>query len=442
MNLLPDIFNCKIGVVGLGYVGLPLALEFSRCNKCCLTQKTIKRKVVGFDINKMRISQLCEGIDLTKETSEEDLKKQDNIMFSSNIKDLLDLDVYLITVPTPITKEKLPDLSMVINASEMLGNILSKRNSSIKPIVIYESTVYPGATEEVCIPILENKSNLKINSGFFCGYSPERINPGDSSHKLVDIKKVTSGSDKISADWINDFYGSIIKAGTFKAQNIKVAEAAKIIENTQRDLNIALMNELSIIFNLMSIDTLEVLEAAGSKWNFLNFRPGLVGGHCIGVDPYYLKWKAEKLGHKPEILTAGRNVNERMHLFLVEKIKKILKNNFKSKKILILGYTFKENCPDIRNTKVFDLFSALKSLQIDISIYDPIADFEKAQNTVKESVIKSLEINEKFDILVIAVKHKYFLKMKNIQFNSFLKSNGKIIDIKGILEKSSNIVRI
>ncbi len=438
---LPDLYSCSIGVIGLGYVGLPLAVELSKKKLCNLTKKNLKRRIVGFDISESRISELKKGIDRTRENEKKDLLNNNNLHFSNKTEDLRDLDVYLVTVPTPITIEKLPDLSIVINATNKIGELIKRRNSILEPIIIYESTVYPGATEEICIPILEKITGKKLNKNFYCAFSPERINPGDPSHKLLDIIKVTSGSDEASAEWVDKFYGSFVNAGTFKAKSIKVAEAAKIIENTQRDLNIALMNELAIIFNLMSIDTLDVLEAAGSKWNFINFKPGLVGGHCIGVDPYYLKWKAEQLGHNPEIITTGRKVNENMHFFVAKLIQEIF-NDCKNKKTLILGYTFKENCPDTRNTKIYDLFMYLNSLQMQVSIFDPVADFDSSPHIIKKSSINKISSDMKFDVIILAVKHDLFKEILSLDMNKFLRKNGKIIDIKGFFPRNKNVIRI
>ena len=439
---LPDLFKCKIGVIGLGYVGLPLATEFAKKKKCNLTNIFLDRQVVGFDIKKSRIEELQIGFDRTKEISKDDFLTSKNLTFSNDIEKLNNLDVYIITVPTPISEEKLPDLKMIIQACEYLNSLLKKRKSKIKPFFIFESTFFPGATEEICIPILQRDTNYEINKDFYCGYSPERINPGDKSHKLIDIRKITSGSNQIASDWIDKFYGSIINAGTYKAKSIKVAEAAKVIENTQRDINIALMNELAMIFSKMSIDTLDVLDAAASKWNFIKFQPGLVGGHCIGVDPYYLKWKAEQLGYQPAIIAAGRKVNESMHIFISEIIKNLTKNNFINKNILILGYTFKENCPDIRNTKIYDLFLILDSLNLNIYIYDPVADFESAQENIKKRVISKLDEKKKFDIILVAVKHNEFFEILQSKINNYLNKDGKIIDIKGVVPRSKNVIRI
>ncbi|HBK0767178.1 TPA: nucleotide sugar dehydrogenase, partial [Escherichia coli] len=348
----------KIGIIGLGYVGLPLAVEFGKI-----------LPTIGFDINKKRISELSNYIDNTLECTTEELKQAHNLIYSSELNLLSTCNFFIVTVPTPIDKHKQPDLTPLVKASESIATILKKGD-----IVVYESTVYPGATEEVCIPILEKNSGLKFNVDFFAGYSPERINPGDKEHRVTNILKITSGSTPETADKVDEVYNLIIEAGTHKASSIKVAEAAKVIENTQRDVNIALINELSIIFNKLNIDTLEVLEAAGTKWNFLPFRPGLVGGHCIGVDPYYLTHKAQSAGYHPEIILAGRRLNDNMGHFVVSQlVKKMIskKIQIENSNVLILGLTFKENCPDLRNTKVVDIISELKEYNINVDVFDP-----------------------------------------------------------------------
>ena len=348
----------SLAVVGLGYVGLPLAVEFSK-----------KRRVIGFDINKNRVNELISGFDSTLEVDVDQLKKADKLSFTSNIKDIVECNIYIVTVPTPIDKSRRPDLSPIVKACKSIGEILKRGD-----LVIFESTVYPGATEEICVPLLQEGSGLEFNLDFFCGYSPERINPGDKFHRISNVIKVTSGSTPAIAKYVDDLYGEIALAGTHKAESIKIAEAAKVIENTQRDLNIALMNELSIIFNLLGIDTESVLRAAETKWNFIPFRPGLVGGHCIGVDPYYLTAKAEEVGYHPEIILAGRRLNDSMGSYVAKNLlKKMSKNGISifNSKILIMGFTFKENCPDIRNTKVSDLVSELLEYGSNIAIYEP-----------------------------------------------------------------------
>jgi len=414
--------NIKIGVVGLGYVGLPVSIIFSN-----------KYKVVGFDINKSRIDKLKIYQDETHEISARELEKNlnKNLEISNDILDLSDCNFYIITVPTPILKDKSPDLRPLKSASKSVGNLLSKGD-----IVVYESTVYPGCTEEVCVPVLERESGLKYNNDFYCGYSPERINPGDKKHTINKIKKVTSGSNSKIADLVDDLYKSVISAGTFKASSIKVAEAAKVIENTQRDINIAFVNELAMIFNNLDIDTKEVLNAASTKWNFLNFKPGLVGGHCIGVDPYYLANKAVKEGFKPEIILAGRKVNDRMGFFIADKIAskiKSIEGNSSQIKILILGVTFKENCPDFRNTKVVDVVIGLNKRNFKIDLYDPWVDTKLFENEYGFRVSNKLQ-QVKYDGIILAVSHSVF---KNLNLKKLCRdSNTLIYDIKGFFKKN------
>jgi len=408
--------STKIGVIGLGYVGLPLAIEFS-----------YQFPVIGFDINANRILDLNSGVDSTNEVEIANLKKANNIIFTSDADALQDCNFYIVTVPTPINKNKRPDLGPLINASNLIATVLKKGD-----VVVYESTVYPGATEEDCVPILENISGLSLNKDFFVGYSPERINPGDKTHRLPDIKKVTSGSNKRSADFIDQVYKKIILAGTHKAESIKVAEAAKVIENTQRDLNIALINELAIIFNLMEIDTESVLKAAETKWNFLPFRPGLVGGHCIGVDPYYLTHKAESLGYNPEIILAGRRLNDGMASFVSSQLVKLLaQKNIKinSSKILILGLSFKEDCPDIRNTKVTDIIEELHEYNCKVSVYDPWVNKLEAKKEYGINLLDKIEDNA-YDAIIIAVAHKEFKKMGIKKIRALGKSNHVVYDLK------------
>ena len=408
--------STKIGVIGLGYVGLPLAIEFS-----------YQFPVIGFDINANRILDLNSGVDSTNEVEIANLKKANNIVFTSDADTLQDCNFYIVTVPTPINKNKRPDLGPLINASNLIATVLKKGD-----VVVYESTVYPGATEEDCVPILENISGLSLNKDFYVGYSPERINPGDKTHRLTDIKKVTSGSNKRSADFIDQVYKKIILAGTHKAESIKVAEAAKVIENTQRDLNIALINELAMIFNLMEIDTESVLRAAETKWNFLPFRPGLVGGHCIGVDPYYLTHKAESLGYNPEIILAGRRLNDGMASFVSSQLVKLLaKKNIKinSSKILILGLSFKEDCPDIRNTKVTDIIEELHEYNCKVSVYDPWVNKLEAKKEYGINLLDKIEDNE-YDAIIIAVAHKEFKKMGIKKIRALGKSKHVVYDLK------------
>ena len=353
--------DLKLGIIGLGYVGLPLAVEFGR-----------KRKVIGFDIKQERIDELKSGHDSTNEVTSEELGSAGHLTFSSQMQDLNICNCYIVTVPTPIDEHKRPDLVPLISASEIVGKVLKKGD-----LIIYESTVYPGATEEDCVPVLEKSSGLKFNQDFYCGYSPERINPGDKEHRLTKIKKITSGSTPEIADLVDSLYGDIITAGTYKASSIKVAEAAKVIENTQRDLNIALGNELAIIFNKMGIDTEEILKAAGSKWNFLPIVPGLVGGHCLGVDPYYLTYKAESIGYSPEIILAGRRLNDSMASYVVAQLMEQMKKRgiqIQGAKILLMGLTFKENCPDLRNTRIVDIITELGDNNCDVDVYDPWAN--------------------------------------------------------------------
>ena len=390
-----EISEYKIALIGLGYVGLPLAMAFSK-----------KRSVIGFDISKQRIDELQKGIDKTMEVSSEDLLSNDSLKFTSNLKDISKCNFYIVTVPTPISNGNLPDLGPLLNATEKIGRMLKKGD-----FVVYESTVYPGATEEDCLPILENISGLKLNEDFYIGYSPERINPGDKIHQVSDIVKVTSGSSKDAANLIDAMYSDIIDAGTYQAESIMVAEAAKVIENTQRDLNIALVNEFSKIFQKLNLDTTQVLNAAKTKWNFLDFQPGLVGGHCIGVDPYYLTYKAKKMGYKPEIILAGRKLNDSMGVYvaenLVASIRK-LKLEHQKIKVLILGITFKENCPDVRNTKVIDIAKALNFQNILVDIYDPIADKDQAKANLGIEIISKPEKNN-YHGIILAVKHSIFI---------------------------------
>ena len=378
---LPDINTCSISIIGLGYVGLPLALAFSNTNINYRNKEKINRKVIGFDINQNRINNLLRNIDETQETQSNELLNKKNIIFTNEVKFLSESDVFIVTVPTPVDKANNPDLTYLKNACKIIGLAIKKQNKvkpnnkNVKKVIIFESTVFPGATEEFCAPIIEHFSCLKLNNEFFLGYSPERINPGDKQHRLKDIIKITSGSTKESASWIDNLYSTIIKAGTHKCGSIKVAEAAKVIENTQRDLNIALINELSIIFNKLNIDTFDVLEAAETKWNFMPFKPGLVGGHCIGVDPYYLTFKAEQLDYYPQIILAGRRINDSMASWFADQlILNMSKNNIQigCSNVLVMGLSFKENCPDIRNTKVVDMIKRFNEYNIKTFIYDPV----------------------------------------------------------------------
>ncbi|KLE01645.1 Vi polysaccharide biosynthesis UDP-N-acetylglucosamine C-6 dehydrogenase TviB [Aliarcobacter butzleri] len=408
----------KICVIGLGYVGLPLAHAFSA-----------KYQVVGFDISKWRIDELSSGYDRTLELTESQVKEaiKNGMKFSLDINDIKDCNIYIVTVPTPIDKNKRPDLTPLIKASETVGKVLKKDD-----IVIYESTVYPGATEEDCVPVLEKFSNLKFNVDFFCGYSPERINPGDKEHTVTKILKVTSGSTPEIGKKVNELYASIITAGTHLAPTIKVAEAAKVIENSQRDINIAFVNELAIIFNKLGINTNDVLAAAGTKWNFLPFRPGLVGGHCIGVDPYYLTHKAQSIGYNPEIILAGRRLNDNMGIYVANQVIKLMikkGHKIEGSKVLVLGITFKENCPDIRNSRVIDVIEELQEFGCNIDIYDPWADTKEVEHEYNLKLIKELNI-AKYEAIVLAVAHNEFKELK-------LKTDNNVVfDIKSVLDET------
>lgn len=409
----------KIAVIGLGYVGLPLAVAFGE-----------KREIVGFDINAKRISELREGVDFTREVSREELASASGLSFTDNLDGIRDCQIYIVTVPTPIDAFKKPDLTPLVKASETVGKVLKKGD-----IVIYESTVYPGATEEVCVPVLEKMSGLRFNQDFFAGYSPERINPGDKEHRVTSIMKVTSGSTPDIADEVNALYASIITAGTHKASSIKVAEAAKVIENTQRDLNIALMNELSMIFARLKIDTHEVLAAAGTKWNFLPFKPGLVGGHCIGVDPYYLTHKAQAIGYHPEIILAGRRVNDNMGPYAAsELVKALIKKGHAvaSSRILVMGFTFKENCPDIRNTRVIDVVRELEDFGCSVDITDCWANNDEARHEYGVSLLDSPEPGN-YDAVFLAVPHREYAQKTSSALREYLKPGGVLFDLKGIL---------
>tara|TARA_B100000900_G_scaffold407423_1_gene420107 strand:+ start:3201 stop:4463 length:1263 start_codon:yes stop_codon:yes gene_type:complete len=416
----------KITILGLGYVGLPLAIEFSK-----------KFNVVGFDISKKRIADLNSNIDKTDEVDEKELEKalDKNLLLSNDLKDIQDSNIYIITVPTPITKSKKPDLSYLKEASKMVGKSLSKGD-----IVVYESTVYPGCTEEECVPVLESVSGLNFNVDFYCGYSPERINPGDKINTLVKIKKVTSGSTIKIAEKVDKLYGSIIKAGTHRASSIKVAEASKAIENAQRDLNISFVNELALIFDKIGIDTSEVLDAAATKWNFLKFKPGLVGGHCISVDPYYLTYKAESLGYSPEVILSGRRVNDNMGFFVANKAARLMRQkgiSTKGARSLILGITFKENCPDIRNSKVPDIHKELEIFGMKVSVFDPYASMTEVE---KEFGIKLVSELIDYDLIILAVAHDKFL---NINIDGLKKRDGAVVfDLKSFLDKKKVDARL
>ncbi len=409
----------NIAVIGLGYVGLPLAVEFGKIYN-----------TIGFDINKKRIQELKEGIDSTLEVDSKNLKSAKKLKYTCNLDDIKECNYFIVTVPTPINKTNQPDLNPIIKASESIGKILKKGD-----IVIYESTVYPGVTEEICVPILEKNSKLKFNKDFFCGYSPERINPGDKEHTITKILKVTSGSTPKIAKEVDELYKSIITAGTHLASSIKVAEAAKVIENTQRDLNIAFVNELAIIFNKLGIDTTEVLEAAGTKWNFLKFKPGLVGGHCISVDPYYLTHKAQEIGYNPEIILAGRRLNDNMGLYVANQVIKLMIKNgstIGNSKVLVLGITFKENCPDIRNSGVINVINELKEFGCCVDVYDPWADKDEVKNEYGIDLLEDLKLKtQDYDAIILAVAHD---KFKDLDIQKSKKS--VVYDIKSFLDKS------
>jgi len=410
--------NPSIAIIGLGYVGFPLAVEFGK-----------QYPTLGFDIDATRISELNRGYDRTQEVSDAQLKASDQLKFSSELTDLAACNTFIVTVPTPIDHFKKPDLGPLLKASEMIGKVLKKGD-----VVIYESTVYPGCTEEDCVPVLEKQSGLKFNEDFFCGYSPERINPGDKVNTLTKIKKVTSGSTPEIAEWVDQLYRSIIVAGTHKASSIKVAEASKAIENAQRDVNISFVNELALIFDRMGIDTSEVLEAAGTKWNFLNFKPGLVGGHCIGVDPYYLLHKSESLGYYPQVILSGRRVNDNMGLFVANKLVKLLIQKGKKiggAKTLMLGITFKENCPDIRNSRVVDIYRELSDFGMEVDVYDPWAN--KAEVKKEHGIDLVTDLEAQYDAIVLTVAHQEFL---NLPYASLKAENGIIFDIKSVLDRT------
>jgi len=414
----------RISIIGLGYVGLPLAYEFAKNGY----------DVIGYDINISRIQELKSDYDRTLELTKQQLQKvKDKLIYTHEEKDIKDSNIYIVTVPTPIDKNNQPDLTPLKKSSQMIGKVLKKDD-----IVIYESTVYPGVTEEVCVPELEKSSRLKFNHDFYCGYSPERINPGDKKHTVTKIKKVTSGSTPKIADKVDKLYKSIIEAGTFKASSIKVAEASKVIENTQRDVNIALINELALIFDTMGIDTNEVIEAASTKWNFLPFKPGLVGGHCIGVDPYYLTFKAEELGYKPNLILGARQINNGMGKYIAEQtIKYMIKNDVKVKNadVLILGVTFKEDCPDMRNTKVVDIIEELKEYDIKVDVYDPWVDPAENKKSYKYGIIKNpFENDKKYDSVIVAVAHTQFKNLSEDDFKKISKKDPLLIDVKGILK--------
>lgn len=423
-----NIADSQLAIIGLGYVGLPLAVEFGK-----------QYTTLGFDINTSRITELNNGEDHTLEVSSDELKQACKLSYTSNLDDLRRANIYVVTVPTPIDEHRQPDLTPLIKAAETLGKVIKAGD-----VVIYESTVYPGATEEDCIPVIERVSGLKYNVDFFAGYSPERINPGDKEHRITSIKKVTSGSTPDIAEFVDKLYGSIITAGTYKASSIRVAEAAKVIENTQRDLNIALINELAVIFNKLGIDTEEVLLAAGTKWNFLPFRPGLVGGHCIGVDPYYLTHKAQAIGYHPEVILAGRRINDSMGQYVVSQlVKSMLKKRIHvdGAKVLVMGLTFKENCPDIRNTKVVDILAELKEYGAEADVFDPWVDTAEAQHEYGITPVQQPEQGS-YDAVILAVGHKQFRDLGAEGIRAFRKPGGVLYDLKYVLGAADSDLRL
>ena len=425
---MSQLSELRIAIIGLGYVGLPLAVEFGK-----------KVPVVGFDIHQKRIDELKAGQDHTLEVSPEELAQASQLSYSANLEELKNCNFFIVTVPTPIDEFKQPDLTPLIKASQSIGQVLKKGD-----IVVYESTVYPGATEEVCIPVLEQVSGLQFNQDFYAGYSPERINPGDKLHRVSNILKITSGSTSEIAEYVDQVYNLIIEAGTHKAESIKVAEAAKVIENTQRDVNIALINELALIFNKMGIDTEAVLKAAGTKWNFLPFRPGLVGGHCIGVDPYYLTYKAQAIGYHPEIILAGRRLNDAMGIYVVTQlVKSMVKKRIQVEgaKVLVLGLSFKENCPDIRNTKIIDIVKELQEYDIDVDIYDPWVDANEAEHEYGIRTTENLA-NGVYDAVILAVAHQQFVTMGAEQIRALGKENHVLYDLKYVLDQTESDIRL
>jgi UDP-N-acetyl-D-galactosamine dehydrogenase len=445
-KMLPEHKNCCVAIIGLGYVGLPLAFEIAKSQlNGELGNGFIQ--LIGFDVNNQRLQELIDLHDRTCELTSDELKRVKAINYTCNENDLDAADVFIVTVPTPIDDSKKPDLKPLKSASTIVGKSINRRHNKKEsaPIVIYESTVYPGATEEICVPLLEKHSGLKYNIDFFCGYSPERINPGDKNHRLTTITKVTSGSNIQTKKWISTFYSQFVKAGVHETNSIKVAEAAKVIENTQRDLNIALINELSIIFKKMNIDTIEVLEAAGSKWNFLPFRPGLVGGHCIGIDPYYLTYQAERLGYYPQVVLAGRRINDFMPQWIVEQLVKHVARRripISGSEVLILGATFKENCPDLRNSKVIDLVRELDSYGFVPNIVDPCIDPKDANSISNIEISLKIRPASKYRIVIVAVCHDEFKNFSLTDWSNILDESSIIYDLKGIVPAELNAVRL
>jgi UDP-N-acetyl-D-glucosamine/UDP-N-acetyl-D-galactosamine dehydrogenase len=425
---LPKLAEIRIGIIGLGYVGLPLAVYLAR-----------HFPVIGFDIDRERITELSRGVDRTHEVTEEEFAHAKHLSYSADVAALQDANFYIVTVPTPVDQAKRPDLSALVSASRLVGSVLGRGD-----VVVYESTVYPGATEEICMPELEKASGLAFNRDFFAGYSPERMNPGDKTHRLPAVVKVTSGSMPEAADLIDDVYATVITAGTHRASSIRVAEAAKVIENIQRDVNIALINELAMLFKELGLETREVLEAAGTKWNFQPFRPGLVGGHCIGVDPYYLTHKAEQIGFHPQMILAGRRINDGMAAFVANDVIKTMlkrKQSIDRARILVMGFTFKENVPDTRNTKVADLVRTLREFVADVVVYDPMADAELAKHEYGLSLTNELP-NGHFDTIILAVKHEQIARLGEAGINALLAPGGLIYDLKGVLPPTVSHARI
>ncbi len=443
--MLPEVNTCNVSVLGLGYVGLPLIVQIAKTNRHLITDQILDREIIGFDIDEKRICQLKEGFDRTKEVSNQNLLSCKKILFTSDKEKLYESDIFIVTVPTPIDKVNNPDFKALQDVCRIIGEIFRRKTLNNAQLVIFESTVFPGATEEVCVPIIENYSGLTFNKDFFCGYSPERINPSDKNYTIDKIVKVTSGSNTESAIWVDKFYKSFINAGTFPAASIKVAEAAKVIENTQRDLNIALINELAIIFKKINIDTKDVLDAAGTKWNFLPFTPGLVGGHCIGVDPYYLTYKAQQIGHYPKVVLAGREINDGMSNWIAEElIKLMLKNKLSihDANVLMLGISFKENCPDTRNSKVLELISKLQDYGMNIDIHDPVIDPLEVKNKYNLTVLEKIKENKKYNVVILAVGHSTFCNLNEEYWENLISHDGIFVDLKGVIPRKLNCFRL
>ena len=449
---LPPLATCTVAVIGLGYVGLPLAVTFATPGTCLRGQGPLRRRVIGFDINALRLAELRNGVDRTQEMEAEAIAAARLLEFTDEPGALAEADVFVVTVPTPIDGAKQPDLTPLVKASATVGRALAARaerqaarGQRRLAVVIYESTVYPGATEEVCVPILEAESGLRFNGDFVVGYSPERINPGDTEHKLTTITKVTSGSTAAAAQWVDGFYGSIVAAGTHLAPSLKVAEAAKVIENTQRDLNIALVNELAIIFRRLGIDTRDVLAAAGTKWNFLPFQPGLVGGHCIGVDPYYLTYKAEQAGYHPEVVLAGRRINDGMGRWVVEQLVLEMARRglvIAGAQVLVLGLSFKENCPDLRNTRVVDVIEALRRYGMEPVLVDPWVDALEARREYGLTVLAEIPAGACYEAVVAAVAHRQFAALPAPRWQQLLAPTGVLLDLKGIVPRELGALRL